>query len=87
VVKLGEIKILDEQILRLKSGDISFIYNDFKKNTKIESHVDFFYTFTEYFKINEKLLYESLSTRVKNEILEELDERTGCLKKLNVFNW
>lgn len=87
VFKPGEIKILDEQILKLKSSDISFIYNEFKKGTNTESHVDFFYVFTEYFKINEKLLYESLSGRVKNEVLSELDGRTGCLKKMNTFDW
>lgn len=87
VVMTRDIKVMDEAILRLKGADISFMYNTFKKSTNTESHVDFFYAFTEYFKMNEKQVYDSLSNRVKNEILEELNDRTGCIKKMNVFQW
>lgn len=82
-----DIKVLDDAILRLKGTDIAFMYNTFKESTNTESHVDFFYAFTEYFKMNEKQVYDSLPTRVQNEILEELNDRTGCIKKMNVFHW
>lgn len=86
-VETRDLKVIDDPILRLKGTDISFMYTTFKKAINIESHVDFFYTFTEYFKMNEKQVYDALSPRVKNEVLEELNERTGCLKKKNVFDW
>lgn len=86
-ISIADIKILDEQLLRLRGQDLSFIYIDFKRKTKVDSHIDFFHNFSEYFKMNDKMLYDSLPEKVKNQILEELNERTGCLKKQNNFNW
>lgn len=86
-VNRKHIKIIDDPILRLKGHEISFIYTNFKDKINVDSHVDFFYVFTEYFKMNEKQVYDSLPNKIKNEILEELNERTGCLRKKNTFDW
>jgi hypothetical protein len=86
-VRYGQVKVIEDSLLKLKGSDISFLYNTIKAKAKIESHVDFFNALSEYLRINEKLLYDSLTPTVKNEVLIELNDRTGCIKKHNKFVW
>lgn len=66
-------------IFRLKQQDIALLYMGIKSKmpSGISGDIEYFYVFTEYFKINEKICYSSLSAADKFRLNDELEERTG----------
>lgn len=79
------IKPLDEYINELRFVDISLLYTEVMKGMS-NKHVDcieYFYVFSEYFRINEKILYNSLPVEEKEQLLDSLNKRTGILKRKN----
>lgn len=79
------IKPIDECLNKLKSSDIAFIYVNMRKYTKdVTSDIEFFDVFQTYFRINEKILYQSLPFNVQCVLLEALNKATGCFAKKNI---
>lgn len=76
------VKPVDEYINKLKIPDIRLLYTFIrdKIDQKIFSEIEYFYVFSEYFKINEKTLYGSLPMDVKGILLGELDENIGVFE-------
>ena len=82
---VSHLKSIDEYISRLKATDIAFIYVNIRKYmTTINSEVDYFDVFSTYFRINEKILYNSLPEKVQNTLLVELDVKTGVFEKKDI---
>ena len=48
------------------------------------SLVDVFSELCDYFNVNPTKFYQSLSNKFKEELIEELDERTHVLKRKNI---
>lgn len=79
-INVNQINPNNNIIFRLKQQDIALLYMGIKKllpDGMISGNIEYFYVFTEYFKINEKSCYESLSAKDKFDLNEELEERTG----------
>ena len=66
-------------IFKLKGQDIALIFSSIRRLLPegIGGNIEYFYVFTEYFKINEKICYQSLSADEKYNLNDELEERTG----------
>lgn len=71
--------------LKLKKIDINDVYgyiiDDMKKKY---SRIDVFSELCSYFDINPAKFYNSLSNIYKEELIEELDNRTGILGRKNI---
>lgn len=77
------IESMNNPIVRLKAHDISFLYNGIRKyfNDLPSGEMEFFDVFTDYFKINPKICYQSLPVNIRSELIKELQERTNILDK------
>lgn len=86
--KKTDIRPMDEYISNLKFEDINKIYSFIRsKMEKISfTEIDFFSTFSEYFRIDAKMLYNALSVNIQASILTELDRKTNCLSKRNIYS-
>lgn len=76
----------ENPVIKLKAFEIREIYEGIKKHCKSRSYeeMNFFYVFSEYFKINEKVLFNSLPTKIKVILANELDESSGSMKKRGI---
>lgn len=78
---------LDEfaQTEKLKKGDINDVYDyiidelDRKYNC-----IDIFSELSDYFNVNPNKFYSSLANSFKEQLIEELDKKTGILKSRNI---
>lgn len=74
-----------QQTIKLKKLDINEVY-EFISDELRDSHsmVDVFSELCDYFNLNPTKFYQSLGNKFKEELIEELDERTNVLKKKNI---
>ena len=81
-----ELKPVDEFINRLKIADIFSLYTHIRKSIDMQLYgeIEYFFVFSEYFKINEKTLYNALSVDIQTILMAELNKRTGIFKKKDV---
>jgi len=77
--KRTQIKPIDEYINKLKITDISLLYTFIRSNMKdnLFGEIEYFYIFSEYFKINEKTLYSSLPIKIQSTLLSALKNKLG----------
>ena len=74
-----------QQTIKLKKLDINEIYEYISDEMKSKhSLVDVFSELCDYFNINPTRFYQSLGNKFKEELIEELDERTNILKRKNI---
>ena len=74
-----------QQTVKLKKLDINEIYEYISDEMKAKhSLVDVFSELCDYFNINPTRFYQSLGNKFKEELIEELDERTNILKRKNI---
>jgi len=79
-VSRSDLRPKDSIISKLKARDINILYTYLKNHaSKIIDNILFFYVFSEYFKLNEKNLFNALSDKEKQQLLKSLN------KKLNIF--
>jgi hypothetical protein len=80
------IKPVDEYINKLKIADISLLYEYIrnKADSRTYDEIEYFFVFSEYFKINEKTLYNAMSTETQSILLNELNKRVGLFGKKKV---
>lgn len=79
--------VIDEfqQTIKLKKLDINEVYEYISDEMKAKhSLVDVFSELSDYFNINPTRFYQSLGNKFKEELIEELDERTNILKRKNI---
>jgi len=79
--------VIDEfqQTVKLKKLDINDVYEFISDETRASySMVDVFSELCDYFNINPTRFYQSLGNKFKEELIEQLDERTNILKKKNI---
>lgn len=74
-----------QQTVKLKKLDINEVY-EFLSDELREDHsvIDIFSESCDYFNVNPTKFYQSLSNKFKEELIEELDERTDILKRKNI---
>lgn len=74
-----------QQTIKLKKVDINDIY-EFISDEMRESYsmVDVYSELCNYFNVNPTKFYQSLGNKFKEELIEELDNRTNILKKKNI---
>ena len=74
-----------QQTVKLKKIDINEVY-EFISDEPKEDHslVDVFSELCDYFNINPTRFYQSLGNKFKEELIEQLDERTDILRKKNI---
>lgn len=74
-----------QQTTKLKKLDINEVYEYISDEMrKRHSLVDVFSELCDYFNINPTKFYQSLGNKFKEELIEELDGRTGVLKRKNI---
>lgn len=74
-----------QQSSKLRKIDINEIYEYIAGEMKAKhSLVDVFSELSDYFNINPTRFYQSLGNKFKEELIEELDERTNILKRKNI---
>lgn len=74
-----------QQTTKLKKLDINEVYEFISEEMKAKhSLVDVFSELCDYFNVNPTKFYQSLSNKFKEELIEELDERTHILKRKNI---
>jgi len=74
-----------QQSSKLKKIDINEIYEYISDEMRSKhSLIDIFSELTDYFNINPTRFYQSLGNKFKEELIEELDERTNILKRKNI---
>jgi hypothetical protein len=79
--------VIDEfqQTTKLRKTDINEVYNFVSEEMRSKhSLVDVFSELCDYFNVNPTKFYQSLSNKFKEELIEELDQRTGILKRKNI---
>lgn len=81
-----DIRPVDEYINRLKAVDTCNLYTHIRGMVDIESQseIDYFFVFSEFFKINEKTLYYALPVEIQGKLMQELNERTGAFAKKGI---
>lgn len=74
-----------QQTVKLKKLDINEVYEYISDETR-ENHslVDIFSELCDYFNINPTRFYQSLGNKFKEELIEQLDERTNILQRKNI---
>lgn len=74
-----------QQTVKLKKLDINEVYEYISDETR-NSHslVDIFSELCDYFNINPTRFYQSLGNKFKEELIEQLDERTNILQRKNI---
>lgn len=82
-VGMESITPIDEILNKIRPEIFSDLYSNIRKNidTKYYTETDFFQCFCDYFKCNEKLLYQKLSVTAKERLIKELNNKTGFLNK------
>ena len=74
-----------QQTVKLKKIDINEVYEFISDETRADhSLVDVFSELCDYFNINPTRFYQSLGNKFKEELIEQLDERTDILRKKNI---
>lgn len=74
-----------QQTTKLKKLDINEVYEYISDEMRAKhSLVDVFSELCDYFNINPTKFYQSLGNKFKEELIEELDSRTGVLKRKNI---
>lgn len=74
-----------QQTTKLKKLDINEVYEYISDEMRAKhSIVDIFSELCDYFNINPTKFYQSLGNKFKEELIEELDQRTGVLKRKNI---
>ena len=79
--------VIDEfqQSVKLKKIDINEVYEYISDETReTYSLVDVFSELCDYFNINPTRFYQSLGNKFKEELIEQLDERTNILQRKNI---
>jgi len=79
--------VIDEfqQTVKLKKIDINEVYEFISDETRSTfSLVDVFSELCDYFNINPTRFYQSLGNKFKEELIEQLDERTNILQRKNI---
>lgn len=78
-----DVRPVDEYINRLKAIDTCNLYTHIREMLDVEmySEIEYFYVFSEFFKINEKTLYHALPVDIQGKLMQELNDRTGVFKK------
>ena len=76
------LKPVDEYINKLKISDICLLYTFIREgiDKQLYNDVEYFFVFSEYFKINEKTLYGALPMDIQAELLDELNSRMPVFK-------
>ncbi len=83
---IADIKPVDEIINKLKSDEMRNLYVIVRKNMpKIGSEMEYFDIFSSYFRIHEKVLYDSLPESIHNKLLTELNAKTNVFSKKNII--
>ena len=74
-----------QQTVKLRKLDINEVY-EFISDEMRDNHsmVDVFSELCDYFNVNPTKFYQSLGNKFKEELIEELDERTNVLKRKNI---
>ena len=71
----------------LKKADINAIYGFIVDEMAAKnSRIDIFSELCVYFDINPTKFYSSLSNVYKEDLIQELDKKTGILKRKNIMN-
>ena len=74
-----------QQTTKLKKIDINEVYEFISDETREKfSLVDVFSELCDYFNINPTRFYQSLGNKFKEELIEQLDERTNILQRKNI---
>jgi hypothetical protein len=74
-----------QQTVKLKKIDINNVYEFISDETRAtHSLVDVFSEICDYFNINPTRFYQSLGNKFKEELIEQLDERTNILERKNI---
>lgn len=74
-----------QQTVKLRKLDINEVYEFISDEMRDNySMVDVFSELCDYFNVNPTKFYQSLGNKFKEELIEELDERTNVLKKKNI---
>lgn len=74
-----------QQTAKLKKIDINEVYEYISDEMRAtHSLVDVFSELCDYFNVNPTRFYQSLGNKFKEELIEELDERTNVLKRKNI---
>ena len=85
--RFKKFNVIDEfqQTVKLRKADINEVYEYISSEMRTtHSLVDVFSEISDYFNLNPTKLYQSLSNKFKEELIEELDQRTGILKRKNI---
>lgn len=85
--RFKKFNVIDEfqQVVKLRKTDINEVYDYISDETRNNhSLVDVFSELCDYFNVNPTKFYQSLSNKFKEELIEELDRRTGVLKRKNI---
>lgn len=85
--RFKKFNVIDEfqQVVKLRKADINEVYDYVSEETRNNhSLVDVFSELCDYFNVNPTKFYQSLSNKFKEELIEELDKRTGILKRKNI---
>ena len=91
LIELSRFKVfnnVDEQgkVTTLKKSDINDVYGYIIDEMAAKnSRIDIFSELCIYFDINPTKFYSSLSNVYKEDLIQELDLRTGILKKKNIM--
>lgn len=73
----------ENPIIKLKGYEIQEMYCEIKSlsNALKDEEIEYFHVFSEYFKINPKTIYNSLTAKHQMAIAKELEKRTGRISK------
>lgn len=78
-------EIVDDKVYKLNKMEINKVYTYIISKVKEPARqIEIFSIVSEYFEINPKKLYSSLSNKYKHELLILLDKDTDILKKKNI---
>lgn len=74
-----------QQTIKLKKIDINDVY-EFVSDEMRGSHsmIDIYSELCNYFNVNPTKFYQSLANKFKEELIEELDNKTNVLQKKNI---
>ena len=74
-----------QQTVKLKKIDINNVYEFISREMRqTHSIVDIYSELCNYFNVNPTKFYQSLGNKFKEELIEELDDRTNILQKKNI---